>query len=139
MIASDPCPWYPVPSMNLQIGQKRRPFAPALRGLLTVCLTFAYIIVGVAGEIACAGETLGSVEQAEQVELAAVAGQSDQDSKKPPVTVVDHCYTCVPLLVPPPVLVEERAAKSIPPTYATPNFLLEDHQGLDTPPPKYPA
>lgn len=90
MIASDPCPWYPVPSMNLQIGQKRRPFAPALRGLLTVCLTFAYIIVGVAGEIACAGETLGSVEQAEQVELAAVAGQSDQDSKKPPVTVVDR-------------------------------------------------
>lgn len=105
--------------------------------MLTVCLIFAYIIVGIAGEIACAEETLASVEQAGQVELAAMPGKAGQDSKKPTVTVVDHCYTCVPLLVPPPVLMAERAAKSVPPTYVTPTFLLEDHPGLDTPPPKY--
>jgi len=64
-------------------------------------------------------------------------GKSEQDSKKPAVTVVDHCYTCVPLIVPPPVLVAEPAAKSVPPTYATPTFLLENHPALDTPPPKY--
>lgn len=105
--------------------------------MLTVCLTFAYIIVGVAGEIACAEETLASVEAAEQVELAATPGKADQESKKPIVAVVDHCYTCVPLLIPPPVLVAEPAAKSVPPKYATPTFLLEDHPRLDTPPPKY--
>jgi hypothetical protein len=120
--------------MKRQIGHTSRSFAPALRGLLTVCLTIAYVIVGIAGEIACAEETLASVEQ---LELGDVPGKADQDSKKPAVTVVDHCYTCVPLLVPPPVLVAEPASKSAPPTYATPTFLLEDHPGLDTPPPKY--
>ena len=78
-----------------------------------------------------------SVEQVEQLGLGDVPGKADQDSKKPAVTVVDHCYTCVPLLVPPPVLVAELAAKSARPTYATPTLLLEDHPGLDTPPPKH--
>ena len=137
MIEFAPGPCYSVPSMKQQIGHRRRSFAPALRGLLTVCLTIAYVIVGIAGEIACAGETLVSAEQAEQLKLSDVPGKADQDSKKPAVTEVDHCYTCVPLLVPPPVLVAEPASKSVPPVYVTPTFLLEDHPGLDTPPPKY--
>ncbi|MEW6639832.1 MAG: hypothetical protein AB1586_04940 [Pseudomonadota bacterium] len=121
--------------MKRQIGHRHRSFAPALRGLLAVCLALAYIVVGFAGEIACAEETPASVEQ---VELGDVPGKADQESKKP-VTVVDHCYSCVPLLIPPPVLVVEPAAKSVPPTYATPTFVLEDHPRLDTPPPKYQA
>jgi hypothetical protein len=120
--------------MKRQIGHRRRLLTPALRGLLTICLTIAYVIVGIAGEIACAEETPAFVEQ---LVPGDVPGKADQDSKKPAVTVVDHCYTCVPLLVPPPVLVVEPAAKSVPPTYATPTFLLVDHRGLDTPPPKY--
>lgn len=119
--------------MKRHMGHKRRPFT-ALRGLLTVCLTIAYVIVGIAGEIACAQETLASVEQ---LELGNVPGKADQDTKKPAVTVVDHCYTCVPLLVPPAILIAEPNAESVPPTYATPTFLLENHRGLDTPPPKY--
>ena len=119
--------------MKRHIGHRSRSFAPALRGLLTVLLTVAYIVVGFAGEISCASETLAS---ADQIEIADAPAKTDQGSKKP-VTVVDHCYTCVPLLIPPPVLVAEPAAKSVPPTYATPTFLLEDHPGLDTPPPKY--
>ncbi|MGT2502673.1 hypothetical protein ACVOMS_21230 [Bradyrhizobium guangxiense] len=58
-------------------------------------------------------------------------------SKKPAVTVVDHCYTCVPLLLPPPLLVIEPAGKSVSPDYATPTFAVEDHPRLDPPPPKY--
>ena len=119
--------------MKRQIGHRSRAFAPALRGLLTVLLTVAYVLVGFAGEIDCASETLAS---ADQIDVADAPAKSDQGSKKP-VTVVDHCYTCVPLLIPPPVLVAEPAAKSAPPAYATPTFLLEDHPGLDTPPPKY--
>lgn len=123
--------------MQRPIGHRSRYFARALRGLLTVLLTVAYVVVGIGGEIACAEETLMSVEQVEQLELGEAPGKADQDSKKPAVTVVDHCYTCVPLLIPPPILVAEPAAKSVSPTYATPTFLLEEHPGLDTPPPKY--
>ena len=123
--------------MKRQIGHRRPLVAPKLRGLLTVLLAIAYVLVGVAGEIACAEETPASVERAAQLELGGSSWKADQDSKKPAVTVVDHCYTCVPLLVPPPVLVAEPTGKSVSPVYATATFLLEDHPGLDTPPPKY--
>jgi hypothetical protein len=124
--------------MKRQIGHRSRFFTPAFRGRLTVLLTLAYVVVGFAGEIACASETLVCADQIEIADAPASAdqGKSDQGSKKP-VTVVDHCYTCVPLLIPAPVLVAEPAAKSAPPAYATPTFLIEDHPGLDTPPPKY--
>ncbi|QOZ46478.1 hypothetical protein XH89_25650 [Bradyrhizobium sp. CCBAU 53340] len=127
----------PIALMKRQIGHRRRLVAPALRGLLTVCLAIAYVLVGVAGEIACAEETPAAVELAAQLELGDLSGKAGQDSKKPAVTVVDHCYTCVPLLLPPPLLVIEPTGKSVPPTYSTPTFLLEEHPGLDTPPPKY--
>lgn len=124
--------------MKRQIVHRSRVFAPSFRGLLTVLLTLAYVVVGIAGEIACAGETLASEDQIVVADVPANAdqGKADQGSKKP-VTVVDHCYTCVPLLIPAPILVVEPAAKAAPPAYATPTFLLEDQPGLDTPPPKY--
>lgn len=119
--------------MKRQIGHRSRSFASALRGLLTVLLTIAYVMVGIAGEISCAGETLAS---ADQIDISDAPAKIDQGSKTP-VTVVDHCYTCVPLLIPAPIQVAEPIAKPVPPAFATPVFLLEDHPGLDTPPPKY--
>ncbi|MCP4615765.1 MAG: hypothetical protein GY844_04965 [Bradyrhizobium sp.] len=104
-----------------------------MRGLLTVFLTVAYVVVGLAGEISCAKETFASVDQ---IEAGDAPAKGDQGSKKP-VAVVDHCYTCAPLLLPAPVLVAEPMAEPVPPTFATPTFLLEDHPGLDTPPPKH--
>ena len=118
--------------MKRQIGHSSRS-ASALRRLLTVLLTVGYVVVGFAGEISCANEALAS---AEQIEIADAPTTTDQGSKKP-VTVVDHCYTCVPLLIPPPILVAEPIAKPVSRTFATAVFLLEDHPGLDTPPPKY--
>ena len=124
--------------MKRQIDRRSRSVAPAVRGLLTVLLTVAYVVVGFAGEISCASETLASADQIEIADASAMTDQdkADQGSKKP-VTVVDHCYTCVPLLVPPPVLVAEPAAKAVSAAYAAPTILLEDQPGLDTPPPKY--
>lgn len=95
-------------------------------------LTLAYIIVGISGEIACAQETL---EATDQVTVDDPQDKADQGTTKS-VTVVDHCYTCVPLLLPAPVLVAEPPAKPAALAYTTPTFLLEDHPGLDTPPPK---
>ena len=124
--------------MKLQIGHRSRSFTPAFRGLLTVLLTVAYVVVGFAGEISCASETLASADQIEIADASARTdqGKTEQGSKKP-VTVVDHCYTCVPLLIPPLILVAEPIAEPVSPAFATPVFLLEDHPGLDTPPPKY--
>jgi hypothetical protein len=118
--------------MRRRIGHRSRSFAPALRGLLTALLTVAYVVVGIWGEISCAEETL---EIAGQVAVDVAQDKADQGTKKS-ATVVDHCYTCVPLLLPAPVLVAEPSAKPIVLAFATPTFLLEDHPGLDTPPPK---
>jgi hypothetical protein len=95
----------------------------------------AYVVVGVGGEISCAEETL---EIAGQVAVDVAQDKADQGTKKS-ATVVDHCYTCVPLLLPAPVLVAQPSAKRAALTFTTPTFLLEDHPGLDTPPPKRPV
>jgi hypothetical protein len=105
------------------------PRASVFRRMLTTLLVAAYVIVGFSGEISCAEETLATVE------ASALRGKSDEGSKKAP-EVVEHCYTCVPLLVPAPVLVAEPSAEPVKLSFEAPTFLLEDHPGLDTPPPK---
>jgi hypothetical protein len=106
--------------------------ASVFRRMLTTLLVAAYVIVGFSGEISCAEETLATVSS---VEASALTGKSDEGSKKAP-EVVEHCYTCVPLLVPAPVLVAEPSAEPVKLSFEAPTFLLEDHPGLDTPPPK---
>lgn len=71
--------------MKRQIGHRSRSFAPALRGLLTVLLTVAYVVVGFAGEISCASETLAKPDQIEIGDASARTdqGKTDQGSKKP--------------------------------------------------------
>ena len=118
--------------MRGKIGHRSRSFASALRKLVVAFLTMAYVVVGIGGEISCAEETL---EIAGQVATDVAQDKADQGTKKS-VTVVDHCYTCVPLLLPAPVLVAEPSAKPAALAFATPMFFLEDHPGLDTPPPK---
>ena len=118
--------------MRRKIGHKSRSFASASRGLLTALLMVAYVVVSIGGEISCARDTL---ESAGQVELDGASGKTDPGANKS-AGVVDHCYTCVPLLIPAPVVIAEPSAGTAGPTFATPTFLLEDHPGLDTPPPK---
>jgi hypothetical protein len=101
--------------------------------MLTVLLVAAYAIVGFGGEISCAEETLAG---ASSLEGSAVTKKSDQGSKETP-GLVEHCYTCIPLVMPAPVLVAEPKAESVKLSFEAPTFLLEDHPGLDTPPPKH--
>ncbi len=111
--------------------------ASALRRLLTALLAVAYLLVGFAGEISCAEETLEITNAAiaNSSGVNAATEKSDEGSKKAP-TVVEHCYTCVPLLVPALVLVAEPPADPVKLSFEAPMFVLEDHPGLDTPPPK---
>jgi hypothetical protein len=97
-------------------------------GLLVV----TYVIVGFGGEISCAEEALAT---AGSLDASAVTDKSDEGSKKTP-TVVEHCYTCAPIVMPALVPVAEPSAESLKLSFEASTFLLEDHPGLDTPPPK---
>jgi hypothetical protein len=121
--------------MRRPTHHKCRP--PALRRLLTALLAVAYLMVGFAGEISCAEETLevANASIATSSEVNAATEKSDEGSKKAS-TVVEHCYTCVPLLMPALVLVAEPLAQPVRLSFLAPMFVLEDHPGLDTPPPK---
>jgi hypothetical protein len=101
--------------------------------VLTALLVAAYVIVGFGGEISCAEETLATTSS---FAASPVTDKSDEGSKKAP-EVVEHCYTCVPLLIPTPILVSEPAAQPVELSFDAPMFVLEDHPGLDTPPPKH--
>jgi hypothetical protein len=119
--------------MRQAAHHRRAHRASALRRVLMVLLAVAYLFVGFAGEISCAEETLAA---ASLLDAGAVTDKSDEGSKKAP-EVVEHCYTCVPLLMPALVLVAEPSAEPVKITFEAPTFLLEDHPGLDTPPPKH--
>src|SRR5713226_9039851 len=106
--------------------------ASAFRRVLMALLVATYVIVGFGGEISCAEETLAT---ANSLDASAVTEKSDEGSQKAP-EVVEHCYTCVPLLMPALALVAEPSAEPVKLSFESPTFLLEDHPGLDTPPPK---
>lgn len=116
---------------------RRTPGPSALRLLLNALLVVAYLFTGFAGEISCAEETLAiaNTSIASSYDVSGTAEKADQGSKKAPA-VVEHCYTCVPLLIPAPVLVAEPSAHPAKLSFEAPTFMLEAHPGLDTPPPK---
>jgi hypothetical protein len=119
--------------MRRKTDQRGNVRGPVLRRLLTILLAAAYLMVGFAGEISCAEETLPA---AASLDASAGLATTNEGSKKAP-EVVEHCYTCVPLLMPALVLVAQPSAKPVKLSFEAPTFLLEDHPGLDTPPPKY--
>lgn len=96
-------------------------------------LALAYVVVGVAGEISCAEETLainGSFN------VSAGADESSEGSKQASTTV-EHCYTCAPVVMPVLVPVVGPLAAPVKLSFDAPMLVLEDHPGLDTPPPKH--
>jgi hypothetical protein len=101
--------------------------------MLTTLLVVAYVVVGFGGEVSCAGESLVPVTSADGI---VAADRADEGSKKTP-TVVDHCYTCAPVVMPALIPVAEPSAEPVKLSFVTPAFVLEDHPGLDTPPPKH--
>ncbi len=101
--------------------------------MLTSLLVAAYVIVGFGGEVSCAEETLTPGTSAEVI---VVADGASEGSKQAPATV-EHCYTCAPLVMPVLLLVAEPLAQPIKLSFDAPTFVIEDHPGLDTPPPKY--
>jgi hypothetical protein len=117
-------------SMGRKIDQRGSVRAPALRRLFIILLAAAYLMVGFGGEISCAEETLPA---AASLDARAGLATTDEGSQKTP-TVVEHCYTCAPVVMPALVSVAEPSAEPIKLSFEAPTFLLEDYPGLDTPP-----
>jgi hypothetical protein len=122
-------------AMRQAAAHRRAPRASAFRRILTALLVGTYVIVGFGGEISCAEETLAT---ANSLDASAVTDKSDEGSKKTP-TVVEHCYTCAPVVMPALFPVAEPSAEPVKLSFEAPTFLLEDHPWVDTPPPKHLA
>jgi hypothetical protein len=118
--------------MKQTAANRRGPHASVLRRVLTALLVAFYVIVGFGGEVSCAEESL---EAAGSFNVSGVMNKSDDGSRKAPATV-EHCYTCAPVVMPVLVPVAEPSAEPVKLSFEAPTFLLEDHPGLDTPPPK---
>ncbi|UGV24661.1 hypothetical protein E0H22_02555 [Rhodopseudomonas boonkerdii] len=94
-------------------------------------LAAAYLVVGFAGEIACAEDLSTSVPVG-----ISTAEKTDEGSKKTP-TVVDHCYSCVPLTVPAAVAVYEPLSMSAQISFPNETVLVLEARLPDPPPPKF--
>lgn len=111
---------------NRQGSQKSR-----LRQALLVLLASVYVLVGFGGEISCAEEAIPY----STADVSAGSDKADVDGKKTP-TVVDHCYTCVPLTVPVAASVYAPAFLSGIVSFRCSTILALEPRLLDTPPPK---
>lgn len=109
-----------------------RPQATRLRRVLMAFLAAVYLVVGFAGEIACAEETLFT---SEPISTSAPSDKADEGSKKTP-TVVEHCYSCVPITVPPAVSVYEPVSISAQMSFPSDTIPVLEARLPDPPPPK---
>jgi hypothetical protein len=107
--------------------------ASRVRSVLLVFLAISYVLVGVGGEISCAEEAL----VANGATLVAGTADNPEEGSKKATPAVEHCYTCIPIVLPAPLLVVMPSADPVEVSFATPIFWLEDDPGLDTPPPKH--
>lgn len=105
-----------------------------LRQALLVLLAAVYVLVGFGGEISCAEEALEIIPYS-TADATAGSDKADIDGKKTP-TVVDHCYTCVPLTVPAAASVCAPAVLSGIVCSRCSTILALEARLLDTPPPK---
>jgi hypothetical protein len=106
--------------------------AAIVRRVLTAVLVATYLIVGFGGEISCAEESLTTEAS---FDVSAVQDKADQDSKKA-ATVVEHCYTCIPLTIPAAVQIALPVSVSVGLSFPSDPIILVEKRLLDPPPPK---
>lgn len=108
---------------------------PAFRRLLVAFFAVAYLWVGFVGEIVCASEAI-SIGSRFDVNVA--ANDVDEGTKGTP-TVVDHCYSCVPITVAEATQVPVPANAPIGLSFSVHTIGIWDTRLLDPPPPKHLA
>jgi hypothetical protein len=118
--------------MRRKTDQRGNVRAPGFRRLLTIVVAAAYLMVGFAGEVSCAEETL---QAAASLDATAGLATTDEGSKKTP-TVVDHCYTCAPITIPVAIQISAPISVSIGPDFPNDTIVVIEKRFLDPPPPK---
>lgn len=117
--------------MTRPLHQKARTPARAARRALLTILVAVYVLVGFAGNIDCASEALEAIGPSDAISTAL-----DDSGSKKSLTVVDHCYTCVPLTIPTAAQVSEPVGHSVARAFPPDKILIAEERLLDTPPPK---
>jgi hypothetical protein len=119
--------------MRRQIREKSlSPQASRIRRVLIAFLAAAYLVVGFGGEISCAEESLIT---SAPVSTAAASDKADEGSKKTP-SVVEHCYTCVPITLPAAAQISEPVSVSVHLSFPSDVIGVVEARLLDPPPPK---
>jgi hypothetical protein len=119
--------------MERRVGQKLpRPHAPRIRRVLIAFLAAVYLVVGFAGEISCAEESLGG---ATPISTSVATDKVDEGSKA--TVVVEHCYTCVPITIPAPIQVSQRTGVSVHTSFPNDALIVIEARLIDPPPPKF--
>jgi hypothetical protein len=116
--------------MRRTTNRRSARYASTFRRVLTAVMVAAYVVVGWGGEVSCAEEALVT-----GISFEMSAASADEDSKITP-TVVDHCYTCVPITIPAALQVSEPLGVSADLSFASDTILLIEARLLDPPPPK---
>jgi hypothetical protein len=118
--------------MGRQISKKLPgPQASRIRRVLVAFLAAAYLVVGFAGEISCAEESLIT----SPIPTSAASDKSDEGSKKTP-TVVEHCYSCVPMTIPAAAQISEPVSVSVGLSFPSDVMIVIEALLIDPPPPK---
>lgn len=119
-------------SMRRRTGYSGNFRAPTCRRLLVAFIAVAYLLVGFAGEVSCAGESLFT---GVLLSVSAAPDEVDNGSKKAP-TVDDHCYTCAPITIPVTIQVSVPASAPIGLSFSIYTISIWETRLLDPPPPK---
>jgi hypothetical protein len=109
--------------------------ASCTRRVLIAFLALAYLMVGFAGEISCAEETLVT---SGPISTTMALDESDAGSKKTP-TVVEHCYTCAPVTIPAAAQISEPVSVSADLSFPSDAIIVVEARLIDPPPPKTAA
>lgn len=100
------------------------------RSMLTL-LAFVYLFVGIAHNLACFDQAVASSFAIENISDA-----SDNGGEKSSVATCDHCPTCVPAVMPAPLVAAVPSALPAEPVVAAASGLITGQSWLDTPPPR---
>lgn len=107
--------------------------APRIRRAFMMFLAFAYLFVGLGHAAAHVREGIPTTISF-GMSLTGSHSPDDSDSEQSSA-FVEHCHVNAPILMPVAAPVAAPSVHSVQ-LFLTPNFLLEDHPQLDTPPPK---
>lgn len=131
IVFADPIRYPDNMTHSIQIDSSTTRTGTARRALL-IALAFVYLFVGVAHQMSCFDQAVASGFVSDKASHAS----HDGGTSPPDFASCDHCPTCVPAVMPAPMM--EAAPCGLPssPPMSVASLIAADHAWLDKPPPK---